>query len=107
MTDFSMASKDRRKSVLITGCTQGGIGDSLALEFHQQGLRVFPSARNLSKMPQLQELGLELIQLDISSADSIARAASEIERKTGGFLDIIVNNAVTGWIPFQEIPGSG
>ncbi len=85
-----------RRSVLITGCSSGGIGDALAQEFHRRGLRVFPSARNLAKMEHLRELGLELVQLDISNAASIAKAAEQIHALTGGRLDFVVNNAITG-----------
>ena len=93
-TPLEMA--DSRRTVLITGCSQGGIGDALAQEFHNRGLRVFPSARNVAKMGHLQQLGLELIQLDVSDAESIRQAAAKVQRLTGGKLDFIVNNAITG-----------
>lgn len=34
-----------QKTVLITGSSEGGIGDALAKEFHKRGLQVFATAR--------------------------------------------------------------
>ena len=84
------------KSVLITGCSKGGIGDALAQEFHRRGLLVFPSARNLAKMAHLEAMGLEVVQLDISDPGSISAAVAKIHGRTGGRLDFVVNNAITG-----------
>ncbi|OGM42617.1 short-chain dehydrogenase [Aspergillus bombycis] len=41
------------KSVLITGCSDDGIGSGLALTFQKQGYQVFATARNLDKMTKL------------------------------------------------------
>ena len=38
--------------VLITGCSQGGIGDALAQEFSSRGYRVFAAVRDVSKAAQ-------------------------------------------------------
>lgn len=84
------------KSVLITGCSKGGIGDALAQEFHSKGIRVFATARDLSKVEHLRNLGLDILQLDVTSADSIAKIAGEVEKATGGKLDFLVNNAGIG-----------
>jgi len=84
------------KSVLITGCSAGGIGDALAQEFHRQGLQVFATARNLEKISHLKDLGLDVLQLDVLSPTSIENAAREVAEKTGGKLDFLVNNAGMG-----------
>jgi 1-acylglycerone phosphate reductase len=81
------------KSVLITGCSKGGIGDALAQEFHIRGLKVFATARNLAKIQHLEELGIETIQLDVTDADSIASAVKHVSSVTDGKLDILVNNS--------------
>jgi 1-acylglycerone phosphate reductase len=52
-------------SVLITGCSEGGIGDALARAFHHNGLRVFATARNLAKVEHLKKLGLHILPLDV------------------------------------------
>ncbi|KAL5325625.1 hypothetical protein ACEPPN_006753 [Leptodophora sp. 'Broadleaf-Isolate-01'] len=85
------------KSVLITGCSEGGIGDALAREFHAQGLRVFATARNLSKVKHLKDMGLEILRLDVTDDDSIAQAVQSVKALTGGTLDILVNNSGGGY----------
>ena len=84
------------KSVLITGCSKGGIGDAVAQEFHSKGIRVFATARNLAKIEHLKSLGLDTLQLDVTSAESIKHAVAEVEAATGGKLDFLVNNAGMG-----------
>ena len=84
------------KSALITGCSKGGIGDALAQEFHKHNVRVFASARNMGKVEHLKVLGIEVLQLDVLSPESIQMAAAEVLRVTGGELDFLVNNAGGG-----------
>lgn len=80
------------KSVLITGCA-GGIGSTLAKEFHANGLYVYATARTKAKMTHLQHLeNITLIELDVTSSASI-EAAVEVVRKETATLDILVNNA--------------
>ena len=84
------------KSVLITGCSEGGIGDTLAREFHSKGARVFATARTLSKTKHLKAMGVETLSLDVTSTESIETALATISGATGGKLDILVNNSGTG-----------
>jgi NAD(P)-dependent dehydrogenase (short-subunit alcohol dehydrogenase family) len=81
------------KTFLITGASKGGIGDALAREFHGRGFRVFASVRTPSKADHLKELGIEIVQLDVTSSESIRSAAREVRETTGGTLDILVNNS--------------
>jgi 1-acylglycerone phosphate reductase len=85
-----------KKSVLITGCSEGGIGDALAQEFHNKGLHVFATARDLAKVAHLKVLGLEILQLDVTSQESIQNTVDEVQKATGGKLDFLVNNAGSG-----------
>lgn len=84
------------KSVLITGSSEGGIGDALAKEFHKRGLRVFATARNLDKVQHLKEMGMDVLQLDVLDNASIKRAVDSVKMATGGTLDILVNNSGKG-----------
>lgn len=87
------------KTALITGCSEGGIGDAIAQEFHKNGVRVFATARNLTKIEHLRALGLEVLQLDVLSPESIQMAVADVQKATGGTLDFLVNNAGAGEHP--------
>ncbi|RDW67580.1 hypothetical protein BP6252_08976 [Coleophoma cylindrospora] len=77
-----------KQKVLITGCSDGGLGSALAVAFHQAGLHVYATARNPSKMKGLAALGIETLTLDVLDDSSIAACVSQISD-----LDILVNNA--------------
>ena len=77
-----------KRTVLITGCSDGGIGAALATAFHEAGLHVYATARNPSKMEQLTSLGIETLTLDVQSESSIAACVGSLSG-----LDILVNNA--------------
>jgi 1-acylglycerone phosphate reductase len=85
-----------QKTVLITGCSAGGIGDALAKAFHKKGLRVFATARNLAKVEELKSLGLDVIRLDVVDDESIKQAVEKVKEATGGTLDFLVNNSGGG-----------
>lgn len=82
------------KTVLITGCSDGGIGSALSLEFQRNGFMVFATARTVSKMTELQAIqNIHLLQLDVTSSNDIQSALETVQRATGGKLDILVNNS--------------
>lgn len=81
------------KSVLITGCTPGGIGHALAREFNSKGLRVFATARSVKTISDLADEGIETLPLELTNEESIAALKTEIQSRTDGKLDILVNNA--------------
>ena len=60
---------------------------------HRAGFRVFATSRSLKTMESLEKDGIETIKLDITDDDDITRVANEISKRTGGTLDILVNNA--------------
>ncbi|CAL5870366.1 uncharacterized protein PFLUO_LOCUS4602 [Penicillium psychrofluorescens] len=92
------------RTVLITGCSDGGMGAALAKEFHRQGDRVFATARTLSKMASLKAAGIETLALDVVSEDSIQACLNQVSSLTGGSLDILVNNAGRGFcMPVADI----
>lgn len=78
----------QERIVLITGCSEGGMGAELAKAFHAAGLKVYATARDQSKMKGLTDLGIETISLDIRSEASIKKCVEQISS-----LDILVNNA--------------
>lgn len=60
--------------------------------FHT-GLRVFATSRRLETMEELSVAGIETLALDVTDVDAIKRTKDEISTRTGGKLDILVNNA--------------
>ena len=83
------------KSVLITGCSGGGIGAGLAEAFSEKGYHVFATARTPSKIPQSlsQASKVTVLKLDVLSSDDIAAAVASVKEATGGKLDVLVNNS--------------
>ena len=81
------------KTVLITGCSPGGIGYALATQFHSKGLHVFATARNEKAVTDLRALGVEALQLEVTSPESVAEVKRHISERTNGSLDYLVNNA--------------
>jgi len=82
-----------KPTVLITGCSDGGLGSALALEFHATGHRVFATARNPAKLANAKAAGIETLALDVLSDSSIEKCVAGVRQLTGGSLDILVNNA--------------
>ena len=82
-----------KKTVLITGCSPGGIGYALARAFHSSGLHVFATARNEKALADLTIIGIEALSLEITSPDNITEIRNHIHERTGGSLDYLVNNA--------------
>ncbi|KAI1799350.1 NAD(P)-binding protein [Daldinia bambusicola] len=82
-----MAALNNRK-ILITGCSDGGIGAALAAAFHKAGYHVYATTRDSSKMTELASQGIETLALDTTSATSIAACVKLVPA-----LDILVNNA--------------
>jgi 1-acylglycerone phosphate reductase len=97
VTVVKRPSSSANKTVLITGCSQGGLGDALAQAFHKRGLRVIATARNPSKIAHFEALGIETLLLDVLSAESIEACVASVADLTGGSLDILVNNSGAGY----------
>ena len=79
-----MASTDERKTVLITGCSPGGIGHALAVVFHARGLRVFATARTTKQIESLAEQGIETLALVVDDDESILSCVKAVEELTEG-----------------------
>jgi hypothetical protein len=92
------------KTVLITGCSKGGIGDALAREFRRCGLHVFASARNPDKMQHFADLKIETLVLDVTSKASIKAAVETVRAATDGRLDYLIN-AAGSCMRFPPSPG--
>jgi 1-acylglycerone phosphate reductase len=93
------------KTVLITGCTDGGLGAAMARAYRTRGFRVFACVRNPEKAGSLRDIaGIEVLELEVTSQDSIRQCAAAVEKLTGGSLDILVNNAgSSGVMPLLDV----
>jgi len=85
-----------RKTVLITGCSAGGIGEALALAFHRKGHYVIATARDLSKAHALKNSGNFVIKMDVCVPSSIQSAVRAVTEADDSRLDILVNDAGIG-----------
>ena len=88
---------------LITGCSEGGIGNELAHDLARRGIRVYFSARKIASIGQIPQ-GCHAVELDVSVDESVKKAFSHIISEEGR-LDILVNNAGVGCVgPLAELP---
>ncbi|ETI26634.1 hypothetical protein G647_10395 [Cladophialophora carrionii CBS 160.54] len=86
------------RTVLVTGCSDGGLGAALAVAFHKhRWYRVIATARNPEKMTHLRSLGIETLQLDVLSEESISACVEKVSALTGATLEVLVNNAGAGY----------
>lgn len=94
-----------KKSVLITGCSEGSLGYAMARTFSEHGFHVFATVRSLAKAGALvNDDGIEVLILDITSKDSIDDCVRVVEEKTGGLLNVLVNNAAySQWFPLLDV----
>jgi NAD(P)-dependent dehydrogenase (short-subunit alcohol dehydrogenase family) len=93
---------------VVTG-TSSGIGLATSLELARKGYRVFAGMRNLAKAGPLreaaakEELPVEVIELDITSQQSVDRAFAAV--RAHGPVDVLVNNAgIGGATPLELTP---
>ncbi len=87
----SPASADAHASpvVLITGANRG-LGLEFARQYGDAGWQVIGTARKPDTAADLRETGARVMQLDVTSADSVAQLAAELD---GQPIDLLINNA--------------
>lgn len=82
------------KVVLITGASSG-IGFDTAIQFRKKGFTVYATARRLNRLEKLKEHGINVLELDVTSEESMVNCVDKIIKKEGK-IDILVNNAGYG-----------
>lgn len=96
-----------RKTCLITGCSIGGIGASLASTFASSNYDVFATARNTFQIPHFlhENPNITVLTLDVTSSASITAAVASVQEATGSKLDVLINNAGIGLeLPVLDTP---
>jgi len=95
------------RSIVVTGASSG-IGRATALRLAGRGYRVFAGVRKSEDGQALLRdapSGLSPVILDVTKGESIAAAAAEIGRVTGGALHGLVDNAgITVAGPLELLP---
>ncbi|KAI0444047.1 putative short-chain dehydrogenases/reductase [Xylaria telfairii] len=93
------------KTVLITGCNNGGLGAAMAKAYCAKGFKVFATVRNVAKAGTLGDTsGITILELEVTSKESIQKCAKAVQEITNGSLDILVNNAgVAGTMPLLDL----
>lgn len=80
---------EKKATILITGANRG-LGLELSRQFADDGYHVIGTARSTEKATELKKVAAEVLQLDVTSDESIKALANALDGKT---IDILVNNA--------------
>lgn len=79
----------KKGSVLITGANRG-LGLELVKQFLSDGYTVYGTARSPERATELNETGAQVLQLDVTSQESIDAMVTTLD---GAPIDILINNA--------------
>ncbi|KAH6866086.1 hypothetical protein B0T10DRAFT_569718 [Thelonectria olida] len=98
--DQNLIDKWQGKVALVTGCSPGSLGAEVARALHATGADVYITVRDVAKgLEVAQRISadkhagkIEVIQLDLTSPDSVQHAAAAFLEKSKS-LHLLVNNA--------------
>ncbi|TFY51579.1 hypothetical protein EVG20_g10935 [Dentipellis fragilis] len=81
-----------KKIVLVTGCSQGGIGFALCEKLGAHGFTVYCTARSLDSMKDLDHPNFTKLTLDVTDDVQVGSVVSTIIAAEG-HIDFLINNA--------------
>ncbi len=85
----ALADTETSSVVLITGANRG-LGLELARQYKEAGWQVIGTARKPDSATELGALDVDVVQLDVTDEESVARLAAELD---GQPVDLLINNA--------------
>ncbi len=92
-----------KKVILITGASSG-IGKETAQLLVKNGHIVYGAARRVDKMNDLKDLGVKLIEMDVTNDESMIRGVQKIIESEKR-IDVLVNNAGYGsYGALEDVP---
>ncbi|KAF2792194.1 NAD(P)-binding protein [Melanomma pulvis-pyrius CBS 109.77] len=83
----------QQRFALVTGCGRGGIGEALVTEYSRKGLHAIATVLPNEASDHLSEAGITFYTLDVTSEKSILEMKANVQKLTGGRLDVLVNCA--------------
>lgn len=111
ISDNSLTGAMRDKTIVITGCSSG-IGIETARALHTTGATLFVTARNAAKAQPVvasiladdstNDAPVHLVVMDNADLGSVRRGAAEIWHKSGGRVNVLINNAGVMATPEQK-----
>ncbi len=93
------------KKILITG-SSGGFGKLTTLKFLEKGYTIVATMRgteskNKAVAEELRTAGAHIVEIDVTSDDSVNQGVATAMDMAGG-LDVVINNAGVGVLGLQE-----
>ena len=100
------------KNIILTG-TSSGFGLITAKKLAKKGHTIYATMRNiktgnaeaakaLSTWAEQENAKIHIIELDVTDDNSVNHAVDDIAARTGGKVDVLINNAGTGFIGINE-----
>jgi len=83
-----------KKVILITGAS-AGMGKDFAISLIKDGHTVYGAARRVEKMKDIEQLGVKILEMDVTEDEAIVKGVETI-LKNEGRLDVLINNAGFG-----------
>lgn len=77
----------------FNSCGRGGIGEALVLEYARRGIHPIATVLPNENSDHLVEAGITFFPLDVTVDESVVALKAEVQKLTGGRLDILVNCA--------------
>lgn len=74
-------------------CGKGGIGEALVQSYSERGVHAIATVLPNEHSDHLTEAGITWFTLDVTMEKSVIELKEKLVDLTGGYLDILVNNA--------------